>query len=126
MSFNNALVFEAEDRGNNPKDHRNLLSSKCHLMIINGNHVARLLGCPVVPGSMRPRIRFGPVGRMTPVKGGSILLLAFAELGAGFAEAGIPIVGGRALFDELSAHLASGTHWNGIRERAGSRISEFF
>ena len=56
---------------------------------------------PAAPGTAPPRIRFGAVGRMVPVKAYAILLDAFAQIARRLPEAELRIAGGGPLEAEL-------------------------
>jgi glycosyltransferase involved in cell wall biosynthesis len=51
--------------------------------------------------SLSPRIRFGAVGRMVPVKAHAILIEAFSKIAGRLPEAELRIVGGGPLEDDL-------------------------
>jgi len=71
------------------------------VVVLNGIELAPFLERPAAPGSAWPRIRFGAVGRMVPVKGHSILIDAFAQLSRKLPDAELRIVGGGPLEDTL-------------------------
>jgi glycosyltransferase involved in cell wall biosynthesis len=78
---------------------------KCSV-ILNGIPLARFLAHPASPGSRRPRIRFGTIGRLVPAKGHGVLIDAFARVQGSAPGAELSIYGYGALQDDLSAHIA--------------------
>ena len=102
MPFTNAVVFVSDHcrRALAPLGH--IPDSKSYI-IINGIQAVPFLNHFAAPGSCRPRIRFGAVGRLYPVKGHSVLLEAFALLVRRIPQAELRIIGGGPLFDELSS-----------------------
>jgi glycosyltransferase involved in cell wall biosynthesis len=78
---------------------------KCSV-ILNGIPLAGFLAHPASPGSRRPRIRFGTIGRLVPAKGHSVLIDAFARVCQAAPGAELSIYGYGALYDELSAQIA--------------------
>jgi glycosyltransferase involved in cell wall biosynthesis len=74
-------------------------------VILNGIRLERFLATPARPGSLLPRIRFGAVGRLVPVKGHAFLVDAFASLIARLPAAELRIVGGGPLESALSAQI---------------------
>lgn len=126
MPFTDAVVFVSEDCRRILERHGHVPPSKSHV-IINGIHTAPFLGRPATPGSAKPRIRFGAVGRMLPVKGHSVLIDAFALLVQRLPQAELRIVGGGALFDDLSAQsIRLGLAGRVSIEGPNARIHEVF
>jgi glycosyltransferase involved in cell wall biosynthesis len=79
---------------------------KCSV-ILNGIPLTEFLAHPASPGSRRPRIRFGAIGRLVPAKGHAVLIDAFTRVCRAAPEAELSIYGYGALRDELSAQIAS-------------------
>jgi len=77
------------------------LASRKSAVIINGIELGSFLEGPAAPMSALPRIRFGAVGRMVPVKAHSILIDAFVELSGKLPNAELRIVGGGPLESDL-------------------------
>lgn len=102
MPFTDAVAFVSDDCRRILLRHGHIPPAKSHV-IINGIRTGPFLACPAAPASVLPRIRFGTVGRMLPVKGHAVLLEAFAMLVQRLPAAELRIVGGGILFDELSA-----------------------
>jgi glycosyltransferase involved in cell wall biosynthesis len=77
---------------------------KCSV-IRNGIRQERFLSHPASPGAVRPRIRFGTVGRLVPAKGHSVLIDAFASIAPKLPEAELRIFGYGLLEQELRAQI---------------------
>ncbi len=75
-------------------------------VILNGIRVDRFLAQPAKPGSARPRIRFGTVGRMVPAKGHAKLIDAFARVSGMLPEAELRIAGGGPLHDSVKEQIS--------------------
>jgi len=114
MPFTDAVVFVSDDCRRVLLRHGHIPPAKSQV-IINGIRTAPFLAHPAAPGSVLPRIRFGAVGRMLPVKGHSVLIEAFAMLLVRIPAAELRIVGGGLLFEELSAQV--------LRLGLGSKVS---
>jgi glycosyltransferase involved in cell wall biosynthesis len=80
-------------------------AQKCSV-IVNGIPLAPFLAHRASPGSRRPRLRFGTIGRLVPAKGHSALIDAFARVAQQAPEAELSIYGYGVLRDELSAQIA--------------------
>jgi glycosyltransferase involved in cell wall biosynthesis len=78
---------------------------KCSV-ILNGIPLAGFLARPASPGSRRPRIRVGTIGRLVPAKGHSVLIEAFARVSRTAPAAELSIYGYGDLHDELAAQIA--------------------
>jgi glycosyltransferase involved in cell wall biosynthesis len=100
MPLTDTVVFVCEDSRRYLLEQRGLASRKS-AVIINGIELAAFLEKPAAPLSASPRIRFGAVGRMVPVKAHSILIDAFAQLSPKLPHAELRIVGGGPLENEL-------------------------
>ena len=100
MPLTDRVVFVCEDSRHYLVEKLRLPSRKS-AVIINGIELAGFLEEPAAPMSAAPRIRFGAVGRMVPVKAHSILIDAFAQLIRKLPQAELRIVGGGPLQDEL-------------------------
>ena len=79
--------------------------AKCSV-ILNGIPLEGFLARPASPGSRRPRIRFGTIGRLVPAKGHSILIDAFARVCRSVPAAELSIFGYGSLAGELAAQVA--------------------
>jgi glycosyltransferase involved in cell wall biosynthesis len=62
-------------------------------VIYNGIRAGRFLAQPAFPGTVRPRLRLGTVGRLVPAKGHAVLLSAFAAVSGELPEAQLFIAG---------------------------------
>jgi glycosyltransferase involved in cell wall biosynthesis len=100
MPFTDRVVFVCEDSRRYLVEERGLPSRKASV-VINGIELAPFLVRAAAPGSVSPRIRFGSVGRMVPVKAQSILIDAFVQIAHKLPEAELRIVGGGPLEDDL-------------------------
>jgi glycosyltransferase involved in cell wall biosynthesis len=100
MPLTDRVVFVCEDSRRYLVEQRGLASRKS-VVIINGIELRGFLEKPAAPMSATPRVRFGAVGRMVPVKAHSILIDAFAELRGKLPGAELRIVGGGPLEEEL-------------------------
>ena len=78
---------------------------KCSV-ILNGIPLAAFLAHRASPGSRRPRIRFGTIGRLVPAKGHSVLIDAFARVCQATPSAELSIYGYGDLRDALSGQIA--------------------
>jgi glycosyltransferase involved in cell wall biosynthesis len=74
-------------------------------VILNGIRVDRFSTQPASPGALRPRIRFGTVGRMVPAKGHADLIEAFAQVVKLLPEAELRIAGGGPLHDSVEQQV---------------------
>ena len=74
-------------------------------VILNGLPLEKFLGRPAAPGSVLPRVRFGTVGRLVPVKAHRTLLEAFGLLLPRLPDAELRIVGGGPLLTDLKAQV---------------------
>ena len=77
---------------------------KC-AVILNGIPLAEFLAHPASPGSRRPRIRFGAIGRLVPAKGYSVLIDAFALAEGSAPGAELSIFGYGPLAGELAGQI---------------------
>jgi glycosyltransferase involved in cell wall biosynthesis len=100
MPLTDRVVFVCEDSRRYLVEKRGLASRKSEV-IINGIELGAFLEKPAASMSASPRVRFGAVGRMVPVKAQSILIDAFAQLSRKLPAAELRIVGGGPLEDEL-------------------------
>jgi glycosyltransferase involved in cell wall biosynthesis len=100
MPLTDRVVFVCEDSRRYLVGQRGLSSRKSSV-IANGIKLDPFLERPAAPGSASPRIRFGSVGRMVPVKAHSILIDAFAQVARKLPGAELRIVGGGPLEAEL-------------------------
>ncbi len=74
-------------------------------IIVNGIALEKFLAHPACPGAVRPRIRFGTVGRLVPAKGHAVLIEAFAQIAPRLPEATLQIFGYGPLEDDLRAQI---------------------
>ena len=74
-------------------------------VIVNGIRLDRFLAHPAQPGSARPRIRFGTIGRLVPAKGHGVLIEAFSRIAARVPEADLRIFGYGPLESDLRARI---------------------
>jgi glycosyltransferase involved in cell wall biosynthesis len=100
MPLTDRVVFVCEDSRRYLVEKLGLASGKS-AVIINGIELDAFLEKPAAPMSASPRVRFGAVGRMVPVKAHSILIDAFAQLSEKLPYAELRIVGGGPLEDKL-------------------------
>jgi glycosyltransferase involved in cell wall biosynthesis len=100
MPLTDRVVFVCEDSRRYLVGRRGLPSRKSSV-IINGIELGAFLERPAAPGAVSPRIRFGSVGRMVPVKAHSILIDAFAQVVRRLPGAELRIVGGGPLEADL-------------------------
>lgn len=75
-------------------------------VIINGIPLERFAGEAAAPGSRRPAIRFGTVGRLVPAKGHAILIEAFSQIAPRVPEAVLSIYGYGDLESQMAAQIA--------------------
>jgi glycosyltransferase involved in cell wall biosynthesis len=104
MPLTDRVVFVCEDSRRYLEQKIGLASRKS-TVIINGIELGPFLERPAAPLSALPRIRFGAVGRLVPVKAHSILIDAFAELSAKLPDVELRIVGGGLLENDLKEQV---------------------
>lgn len=78
---------------------------KCSV-ILNGISLEPLLAHPASPGQVKPRVRFGTIGRLVPAKGHSVLIDAFAQVSQSAPGAELRIFGYGALEQDLRRQIA--------------------
>jgi glycosyltransferase involved in cell wall biosynthesis len=100
MPLTDRVVFVCEDSRRYLVEKLGLPNTKS-AVILNGIALGAFLEKPAAPLSASPKIRFGAVGRMVPVKAHSILIDAFAQLSRKLPHAELRIVGGGPLEDQL-------------------------
>jgi glycosyltransferase involved in cell wall biosynthesis len=100
MPLTDRVVFVSEDSRRFLVEERGISDKKASV-IINGIELEPFLAHPAAPTSASPRIRFGAVGRMVPVKAHATLIDAFAQVARRLPEAELRIVGGGPLEAEL-------------------------
>jgi glycosyltransferase involved in cell wall biosynthesis len=76
-------------------------------VIVNGIRVDKFSDHPAHPGAVRPRIRFGTVGRMVPAKAHSTLIDAFARVAQLLPLVELRIAGGGPLQDAAEQQIRS-------------------
>ena len=103
--FTTQVIFDCDfvRRGLEPK--LGYPAEKCSV-ILNGIPLAPFLAHRASPGSRRPTIRFGTIGRLVPAKGHSVLLDAFARVAHAEPQAELSIYGYGDLHDSLAAQIA--------------------
>jgi glycosyltransferase involved in cell wall biosynthesis len=104
MPLTDRIVFVCEDSRRYLVENHGLAGSKS-AVILNGIDLRAFLEKPASPMRASPRVRFGAVGRMVPVKGHSILIDAFAQLSGKLPSSELRIVGGGPLEDELKGQV---------------------
>jgi glycosyltransferase involved in cell wall biosynthesis len=100
MPLTDRVVFVCEDNRRYLEERRGLASRKS-TVVLNGIELGAFLERPAAPMSASPRVRFGAVGRLVPMKAHSILIDAFALLSAKLPNAELRIVGGGPLETDL-------------------------
>ena len=118
LRFTDAVVFVSE--GARQAFQNQGITPARSPVILNGIRLDRLLALHAAPGSARPVIRFGTVGRMVPVKDHATLLRAFRLLLDRLPEAELSILGYGPLEQEtreLAASLGIAAH---VRFAGGS------
>jgi len=125
MPLTDRVVFVCEDSMRYLVDQRGLPGRKASV-IVNGIELDPFLEQPAAPGSASPRIRFGSVGRMVPVKAHSILIDAFAQVARRLPDAELRIVGGGPLEADLREHARKAGLNGRLRvEGLNHRIADF-
>jgi glycosyltransferase involved in cell wall biosynthesis len=94
------VVFVCEEVRNRLLPRLRYRPEKCSV-IWNGVATERFLKRPASPGALRPRIRFGTVGRLVPAKGHAVLIEAFAKVAGQLPGAELHIYGYGPLEREL-------------------------
>ena len=128
MPMTDRVVFVCEDSRRYLVENRGLTARKS-AVITNGIELSAFLEKPAAPMSASPRIRFGAVGRMVPVKAHSILIDAFVELTRNLPGAELRIVGGGPLEQQLTeqarkAGLDGRIRIEGIHSRIAGVLQE--
>src|SRR6185295_15416978 len=95
LPLTNKIVFVSDDSRRVLVEERGLPSSKARV-ILNGVSLQEF-ALLASPGAVLPRIRFGTVSRMVPVKAQNVLIDAFAILQQRLPHASLRIVGGGPL-----------------------------
>jgi glycosyltransferase involved in cell wall biosynthesis len=99
-----AVVFVAEEPKQILWNANNFPPAKAHV-ILNGIPVRNFAAHPAQPGARRPRLRFGTVGRIVPVKDHATLMCAFARIAGTFPESELHILG-YGVLEEATRTLA--------------------
>ena len=94
------VVFVCEEVRNRLLPRLRYRPEKCSV-IWNGVATERFSKHPASPGALRPRIRFGTVGRLVPAKGHAVLIEAFAKVAQQLPGAELHIYGYGPLEQEL-------------------------
>lgn len=87
-----------------------ILPSDKSCVIVNGIRLEPFARTEAHPAALRPRLRFGTVGRLVPVKGHAILLEAFGRLREKYPDAELHIAGGGPLQSDLQERIARMDH----------------
>jgi glycosyltransferase involved in cell wall biosynthesis len=103
MFLTGKVVFVSDHSRRVIVEERGLPSDKAR--VIHNGIALGAFGEPATPDSARPRIRFGTVGRLVPVKAHRILIDAFATLLQRVPEAELTIAGQGPLFGEIQARI---------------------
>jgi glycosyltransferase involved in cell wall biosynthesis len=103
MPLTDRVVFVCEDSRRYLTEKLGLADRKS-AVIVNGIELGAFLESPAAPMSASPRVRFGAVGRMVPVKAHSILIDAFVEISGKLPGAELRIVGSGPLEINLKEH----------------------
>lgn len=77
------------------------------VVVLNGIPLESYLKNSAAPLFVRPRLRFGTLGRMVPEKAHDLLIDAFRSVLRAFPEAELRIAGGGTLYEALRAQAAS-------------------
>ncbi|MGH9583320.1 MAG: glycosyltransferase [Bryobacteraceae bacterium] len=104
VPLTNRVVFVSEQTRKFLVEKNALPESKASV-ILNGICVDRFMAQPARPGSACPRIRFGTVGRLVPVKAHSNLIEAFARVTSRIDGAELRILGGGPLHGQLQEQV---------------------
>jgi glycosyltransferase involved in cell wall biosynthesis len=102
IPFTDTVVFVAEEPKRFLWETNGFPPSKARV-ILNGIPLTAFQATPARPGSRRPRIRFGTVGRMVPVKDHAMLVKAFALVSERLPQSELHIVGYGALQEATQA-----------------------
>jgi glycosyltransferase involved in cell wall biosynthesis len=94
------IVFVSDETRSFYVNQLGLYESKS-AVIANGIPTWAFRSRPAQPGSKSPRIRFGTVGRLAPVKAHDVLLNAFALVSRQLPQAELRIVGGGEMRNQL-------------------------
>ncbi len=105
LRWTDAVVLVSEDSRGFFVDHRDIPRRKTRV-ILNGIPVERFVRQPAQPGSQRPRLRFGTVGRLVPAKDHGLLLEAFRSVLAKFPECELHVLGDGPLRKSLEDGVA--------------------
>lgn len=100
MPLTAAVVFVSEDSRRLLWDAGNFPPEKAYV-IRNGIPVQSFFASSAQPGNHRPRIRFGSVARLVPVKDHSLMLRAFADVRKDVPTAELHIVGAGPLEQDI-------------------------
>jgi glycosyltransferase involved in cell wall biosynthesis len=113
LPLTGAVVFVAEEPRRIFREATGLPAAKTHV-VLNGIRLERFTSHPASPGAQRPRIRFGTVGRIVPIKDHATLLRAFALVLKRLPQCDLRIVGYGVLqqqTEELARELGLGSHF---------------
>jgi len=100
LPLTKAVVFVAEASRRIFQETTGLPEAKTRV-ILNGIPVAPFVAHTASPGSRRPRIRFGTVGRIVPIKDHASLLRAFSTVAKKLPECELRLVGYGPLQPEI-------------------------
>ena len=111
MPLTDAVVFVCQDGQRHYTEKRTVPARKGSV-ILNGIPVRRFQAFRASPGSARPAVRFGTIGRLVKAKAHHDLIAAFALLAAETADAELHIWGDGelrpALLDDIGRHGLEG------------------
>ncbi len=106
MPFTGAVVCVSDDARRYFIGRGIVPPHKAHV-ILNGLDLEAFSNHQATPGAHSPRLRFGALGRMVPVKGHALLIQAFARLVHDGLPVELRIAGGGPLFPALSSQAAA-------------------
>lgn len=112
--FTDAIAFVSEAAQNSIVRGLNLTKVRT-AVVLNGTPLEPYLKNPAAPLSLRPRLRFGTLGRMVPEKAHDVLIDAFGMVLKALPGAELRIAGGGALYEDLRANAASSGFGGRIR-----------
>ena len=118
LPWTDAVVLVSEDLRKGCVRDRGIPERKA-VVIHNGIPVSKFAGKRASPGSRRPHLRFGTVGRIVPPKNHRLLIEAFAKVSAVLPEAELHLMGDgplRSQVEERVAELSLGNrvHLHGL------------
>jgi glycosyltransferase involved in cell wall biosynthesis len=106
LPWTDLVAMVSEGVRSNMVEHRGVPLRKTRV-ILNGVPLAKFENCQAAPGSRRPLIRFGAVGRLVAAKDHRTLLEAFSRVLTELPEAELHIAGDGPLRPDIEALIAS-------------------